>query len=120
MRRFNFHFKRAVGNEIISVGAVLLFLAMLVAVMTWYGGYTASIEGQILSDVIADGSVRFAKCDMRLQEEALQAMAKKLYDKNCELVNGQGFCTISGYSINVTDLSETGGTSPYLSAHENR
>ena len=119
MRRFNFRFKRAVGSEIISVGAVLLFLAMLVAVMTWYGGYTASIEGQILSDVIADGSVRFAKCDMRLQEEALQAMAKKLYDKNCELVNGQGFCTISGYSINVTDLSETGGTSPYLSAHEN-
>ena len=85
MKRCPIRFKRAVGNEIIAVGAALLFVAMFIAVMTWYGGYTASIEGQIISDVIADGSVRFAKCDMRLQEEALQAMAKKLYDKNCDV-----------------------------------
>lgn len=115
-----FRFRSGVGNEIITVGAVLLFLSMFIAVMTWYGGYTASIEGQILSDVIADGSVRFAKADMQIYDDGLQAMAKKLFDKNQELVNGLGFCTVSGYGINVAPLSDTGGTSSYFNNIESK
>ena len=114
-----FSFKKGIGNEIILMGAVLLFVSMFVAVLTWYGGYTASIEGQILSDVVADGSVRFAKADMQIFEDGLQAMAKKLFDKNQELVNSLGFCTVSGYSIKLTPLSEIGGSSSYFSAAEN-
>ena len=113
-----FRFKKGIGNEIIAVGAVLLFVAMLIGVMTWYGGYTASIEGQIVSDVIADGSVAFAKVDMEIYEDALRAMAKKLFEKNKELINGLGMCSISGYSVTVNKLYSTRATPPLFNQDE--
>ena len=58
--------------------------------------------------------------DMQIYDDGLQAMAKKLFDKNQELVNSLGFCTVSGYGIHVAPLSETGGTSPYFNNIESK
>lgn len=89
--------KKGIGNEIITVGIVLLCCAFLVGIITWFGGYTASIEAQIVSDVIADGSVAFSRMDMQIYDKAFAAMATKLYDKNADLMNELGFCTLSGH-----------------------
>ena len=90
-------FKKGIGNEIITVGIMLLCCAFIVGIVTWFGGYTASMEAQIVSDAIADGSVAFSRMDMQLYDKAFSAMADKLYNKNAEFMKELGFCSLTGH-----------------------
>ena len=93
------HWRSGVGSEIMTAVTLVLGLVMLYAVVVFSASYDAMVRGQIVTDIVIDGSMAYAKDSMEVSKMAFEKMAEKICKANNELVEDGASFTLQSVEL---------------------
>lgn len=121
MRKKIFNWKKGAGSELITIGITICALAFLGYIVVLYGGIYSEIQSQILADIVADGSVAYAKTNMNVAEVPLRNMAKKIFNANVGLNGDVTLIDMNiAEDIKITPVSDLPQNAEFMSQAENQ